>query len=88
MKWTCSECGARNDFRYKCSECGAWNTADFVCAECGALNDPRISCQKCGHEFCGYCEIDDEFLNLEDEEYEYGDLVMDQPEEEESIPWC
>jgi len=85
MKWTCCECGAQNNFRYKCAECGARNTVDFVCSECGALNDPRISCSKCGHEFCGSCETEEEYLD--EQEFVYEDFPIDEPEEEESIPW-
>ena len=87
MKWTCCECGAQNNFRYKCAECGARNTVDFVCSECGALNDPRISCKKCGHEFCGSCETEEEYLDLDEQKIEYKDLPIGEPEEEEYIPW-
>jgi len=87
MKWTCCKCGGKNSSRYRCSECGAWNTFDFVCTECGALNDPKMSCKKCGHECCGYCETDEGFMDIEEDETDYEDLVKDNPEVDESIHW-
>lgn len=87
MKWTCCKCGGRNSSRYRCSECGAWNASDFVCTECGALNDPKMICKKCGHECCGYCETDEGFTDIEEDETEYEDLVKDNPEVDESIHW-
>ena len=87
MKWTCCECGAQNNFKYKCTECGARNTVDFVCSECGALNDPSIRCKKCDHEFCGSCEAEEDYLDIDEQEFVYEDFLIDEPEEEESIPW-
>lgn len=79
MKWKCCDCGTENDFSYKCVECGALNTVDFICSECGSINDVDATCPQCGHELCDYCETLEDSLNLNELDYDYESVSIEEP---------
>ncbi len=79
MKWKCCDCGLENDFSYRCVECGTLNTVDFICSECGSINDADATCPECGHELCDYCETPEESLELDELDYDYESVTIEEP---------